>query len=151
MKKIVIAPDSFKESMTALEACHAIAQGLNKTGQQYDIDMIPMADGGEGTIAAISSTLPGVMVEAKIHGSLNEKINGRYLLLAKQNSAVIEVAEACGLDKVKAEDRNPLKTTTYGVGELILDALKHNVDKIYIGLGGSSTNDGGLGLSLIHI
>lgn len=146
MKKIVIAPDSFKESMTALEACHAIAQGLKKTGKQYDIEMIPMADGGEGTIDAIAAVLPSQMVEVDIHGPLNENTQGRYLLLSKQNSAVIEVAEACGLHKVKVEDRNPLKTSTFGVGELILDALKQGVDKIYIGLGGSSTNDGGLGL-----
>lgn len=146
MKKIIIAPDSFKESMTAMEACHAIEEGIIKSGNQYQIQMVPMADGGEGTIEAMAQVLPSSFVEVNVQGPLKEKIKAKYLLLPQQNSAVIEVAEACGLNKVEPQDRNPLITSTYGVGELIKDALKQGVEKIYIGLGGSATNDGGLGL-----
>lgn len=146
MKKIIIAPDSFKESMTAMEACHAIEEGIIKSGKQYQIQMIPMADGGEGTIEAIAQVLQSSFVEMNVHGPLKEPIKAKYLLLPRQNSAVIEVAEACGLNKIEPQDRNPLQTSTYGVGELIKDALEHDVEKIYVGLGGSATNDGGLGL-----
>lgn len=146
MKKIIIAPDSFKESMTAMEACHAIEEGIIKSGNQYQIQMVPMADGGEGTIEAIAQVLPSSFVEVNVQGPLKEKIKAKYLLLPQQNSAVIEVAEACGLNKIEPQDRNPMQTSTYGVGELIKSALEHDVEKIYIGLGGSATNDGGLGL-----
>lgn len=146
MKNIVIACDSFKESMSAIEACQAIEEGILKANRNYNIKLIPMADGGEGTIDAISYVTKGEFVTTLVHGPLGNYVEAKYLVLNNNQTAFIEVAQACGLDLVPSEKRNPLKTSTYGVGEMILDAINRNVKHIYLGLGGSSTNDGGLGL-----
>lgn len=146
MKKIVVACDSFKESMSAIEACQAIEKGILKTKGDFTVKLIPMADGGEGTVDAISYVTAGQFKRVSVQGPLGDLTEAKYLLLQTQQIAFIEVAEACGLNLVPTDKRNPLKTSTYGVGEMILDAIKHQVKHIYLGLGGSSTNDGGLGL-----
>lgn len=146
MKKVVIACDSFKESMSAIEACQAIQEGILKVNKNIDVQFVPMADGGEGTIDVISYVTKGQFMKVSVHGPMHELIEAKYWLLEDQKTAFIEVAEACGIQLVSIENRNPLKASSYGVGELILDALRHGVKRIYVGLGGSVTNDGGLGL-----
>ena len=144
--KFVIAPDSFKESVSGFEASEAIKSGLESVFCDAEFDIIPMADGGEGTSEVIVNAQKGEFKEVIVTGPLGEKLEARYGLLIKEKKAVIEVAEACGLHLVEESKRNPMYTTTFGVGEMILDALNSGVEHLIIGLGGSSTNDGGLGM-----
>jgi len=144
--KFVIAPDSFKESVSGFEASEAIKCGLESVFCDAEFDIIPMADGGEGTSEVIVNAQKGEFKEVIVTGPLGEKLEARYGLLIKEKKAVIEVAEACGLHLVEESKRNPMYTTTFGVGEMILDALNSGVEHLIIGLGGSSTNDGGLGM-----
>ncbi|MRY42863.1 glycerate kinase, partial [Parabacteroides distasonis] len=146
IKKIVIAPDSFKESLTAKEASQAIKEGLSKGIKNCSFEIIPMADGGEGTSEVIAEANNGEMNEVEVTGPLGNKVKGKFAYIEKDKLAVIEVAEACGLHLVPREDRNPEITTTYGVGELIKAALDKGAENIIIGLGGSATNDGGFGM-----
>ena len=143
--KILIAPDSFKESLEALDVCHAIQSGFNQVFPDADYKLLPMADGGEGTSAVLSYALGGRWKEVRVHDPLMRPINAKYLLLENE-TAVIEIAQACGLHLLTTEERNPLITSSYGVGELIADALDEGVKRIIIGLGGSATNDAGLGM-----
>ena len=143
--KILIAPDSFKESVEALDVCHAIQSGFSQVFPDADYKLLPMADGGEGTSAVLSYVLGGRWKEVQIHDPLMRPINAKYLLLENE-TAVIEIAQACGLHLLTTEERNPLITSSYGVGELIADALDEGVKRIIIGLGGSATNDAGLGM-----
>lgn len=142
--KILIAPDSFKESVEALDVCHAIQSGFSQVFPDADYKLLPMADGGEGTSAVLSYVLGGRWKEVRVHDPLMRPINAKYLLLENE-TAVIESAQACGLHLLTTEERNPLITSSYGVGELIADALDEGVKRIIIGLGGSATNDAGLG------
>ncbi|MGL4374171.1 MAG: glycerate kinase family protein, partial [Turicibacter sp.] len=144
--KFVLAPDSFKESMTAKEVCQAMEKGIKKVFPDARCEYVPMADGGEGTTTSLVDATNGTLHEVMVHGPLGEKVKACFGVLGNQKTAVIEVAEACGLHLVKRNKRNPLITTTYGVGELILAALELDITKIIIGLGGSSTNDGGVGM-----
>lgn len=146
INKIVIAPDSFKESLTAKEAAEAIKEGLSKVINNCYFEVIPMADGGEGTSEVIVEANNGEMTEIEITGPLGNKVKGKYGYIEKDNMAVIEVAEACGLNLVPMNERNPEITTTYGVGEIIKAALDKGVTNFIIGLGGSATNDGGFGM-----
>ena len=143
--KILIAPDSFKESLEALDVCHAIQSGFSQVFSDADYKLLPMADGGEGTSAVLSYVLGGRWKEVQVHDPLMRPINAKYLLLENE-TAVIEIAQACGLHLLTTEERNPLITSSYGVGELIADALDEGVKRIIIGLGGSATNDAGLGM-----
>ena len=143
--KILIAPDSFKESVEALDVCHAIQSGFSQVFPDADYKLLPMADGGEGTSAVLSYVLGGRWKEVRVHDPLMRPINAKYLLLENE-TAVIEIAQACGLHLLTTEERNPLITSSYGVGELIADALDEGVKRIIIGLGGSATNDAGLGM-----
>ena len=143
--KILIAPDSFKESVEALDVCHAIQSGFSRVFPDADYKLLPMADGGEGTSAVLSYVLGGRWKEVRVHDPLMRPINAKYLLLGNE-TAVIEIAQACGLHLLTTEERNPLITSSYGVGELIADALDEGVKRIIIGLGGSATNDAGLGM-----
>lgn len=145
-KKVVIAPDSFKESLDAFKASDAIEEGLRKVFKDVEIELIPMADGGEGTSEVIINAMQGDFKKIKVTGPLGEKIDAKYGYVAKEKIAVIEIASACGLDLVEVDKRNPLNTTTFGVGEMILDALNSGAEHLVIGLGGSSTNDGGFGM-----
>lgn len=143
---IVIAPDSFKESMTALEAAIAIESGFKQEMPHAHYIKVPMADGGEGTAQSVIDASGGTMKKLTVTGPLFKPIEASYGLSEDQKLAVIDMASASGLEKLKAEQRNPLKTTTLGFGELILDALETGVEELLLGLGGSATNDGGAGM-----
>lgn len=144
--KIVIAPDSFKESMTAMEAANAIEEGFKEVLPHSDYVKIPMADGGEGTVQSIIDATGGSLKKMTVTGPLGDQIEAFYGLSGDKKIAVIEMAASSGLDKVAPEKRNPLLTTTLGFGELINDALDEGVDEILLGIGGSATNDGGAGM-----
>ncbi|HCN18353.1 MAG: glycerate kinase [Psychrobacter sp.] len=143
--KILIAPDSFKESLEALDVCHAIQSGFSQVFPNADYTLLPMADGGEGTSAVLSYVLGGRWKEVSVHDPLMRPITAKYLLLPDA-TAVIEIAQACGLHLLTEAERNPVVASSYGVGELIADALGEGVKRIIIGLGGSATNDAGLGM-----
>ena len=143
--KILIAPDSFKESLEALDVCHAIQAGFSQVFPDADYQLLPMADGGEGTSAVLSYVLGGRWKEVVVNDPLMRSITAKYLLLPDA-TAVIEIAQACGLHLLTVAERNPVIASSYGVGELIADALNEGVKRIIIGLGGSATNDAGLGM-----
>lgn len=143
--KILIAPDSFKESLSALEVCQSIQSGFKQVFPEANYTLLPMADGGEGTLDVLSYALDGHWQQVAIHDPMMRQITAKYLLLAN-HTAVIEIAEACGLHLLTPNERNPLITSSYGVGEMIADAIDKGANRIIIGLGGSSTNDGGLGM-----
>lgn len=143
--KVLIAPDSFKESLEALDVCRAIQSGFSQVFPEADYTLLPMADGGEGTSAVLSYVLGGRWKEVKVHDPLMRPIMAKYLLLPDA-TAVIEVAQACGLHLLSITERNPVTASSYGVGELIADALDEGAKRIIIGLGGSATNDAGLGM-----
>lgn len=147
MTKYVVAPDSFKESMTAKEVCNAMEKGIKKADPAAEVIKVPMADGGEGTVDSLVDTTNGQRVTVEVTGPLGNKISAYYGILGNGTTAVIEMAKASGLEIVEKEKRNPMITTTFGTGELIRDALDHNVKEIIIGLGGSSTNEGGSGMA----
>lgn len=144
--KIVIAPDSFKGSLTALEVASAIEEGLNKYSKDFIIEKVPMADGGEGTVESLVSLTNGEIINVKVKDPLMREINGFYGLLGDKKTAVIEMAAASGLPLLKLDERNPLITSTYGTGQLIKDALDRGCKNFIIGIGGSATNDGGTGM-----
>lgn len=144
--RIVIAPDSFKESMTALEAAHAIEAGFQEVFPQAEYLKIPMADGGEGTVQSVIDATKGKIKRIVVTGPIGEKLEAFYGLSGDGKLAVIEMAAAAGLEKVPSDKRNPLLTTTYGFGELIVDVLNEGVEEILLGIGGSGTNDGGAGM-----
>lgn len=144
--KVVICPDSFKESATALEASQAAQKGFQRVFVDASFELIPLADGGEGTSEVLTNSLNGKFMEVSVSDPLNNKINAKYGFINDQKLGIIEVAEAIGLHLIKPEQRNPMITTSYGVGELINDAIKNKANKILIGIGGSSTNDCGVGM-----
>lgn len=145
--KVVIAPDSFKGSLTAKEAAENIKLGIKRVYKDIDIECIPMADGGEGTVQSLVDVTGGKILTAAVTGPLLEKIEAFYGILGDGKTAVIEMAAASGLPLVSEEKRNPMITTTYGTGELIKNALDMGCRNIIIGIGGSATNDGGLGMA----
>lgn len=145
--KIVIAPDSFKGSLTAKQVATAIQTGLTRVFPAAEYEIIPMADGGEGTVQSLVDATGGRLIKKPVHNPLNDISPAVYGILGDGRTAVIEMAQASGLQYVTAQTRDPLRTTTYGTGELILDALNHHVDKIILGIGGSATNDGGAGMA----
>lgn len=147
MTKYVVAPDSFKESMTAKEVCDAMEKGIKEADSAAEVIKVPMADGGEGTVDSLVDATQGQRVIVEVTGPLGNKISSYYGILGNGTTAVIEMAKASGLEIVEKKKRNPMITTTFGTGELIRDALDHNVKEIIIGLGGSSTNDGGSGMA----
>ncbi|MCC8375250.1 MULTISPECIES: glycerate kinase [Photorhabdus] len=144
--KIVIAPDSFKESLSALQAAEAIEQGFREIYPQAEYIKLPMADGGEGTVESMVAATNGRVVHLSVTGPLNQPVDSFFGVLGDGETAVIEIAAASGLHLVPMEKRNPLITTTYGTGELMLAALDQGVRKIILGIGGSATNDGGAGM-----
>jgi len=147
MFKVAIAPDSFKGSMTAMEAATCIETGLKRSLTGISCRKIPMADGGEGTVQAIVDATGGKFVKRTVTDPLGRKIKATFGLSGDGRTAVMEMAEASGLALLKPRERNPLKTSTYGTGEMIKHALKLGVRKILIGIGGSATNDGGIGMA----
>lgn len=147
MRKILVAPDSFKGSLTALEACEAIRKGIERAIPDAEIVEIPMADGGEGTVQSLVDATEGKLLEAEVVGPLGEPVTAKYGILGDGKTAVIEMAEASGLAYVTDETKNPLVTTTYGTGQLIQACLDQEIQEIILGLGGSATNDGGAGMA----
>lgn len=145
--KIVIAPDSYKESLTAMEVATAIENGFHQVFPDATYIKLPMADGGEGTVQSLVDATGGRIVKENVTGPLGQTVEGFYGLLGDGSTAVIEMAAASGLHLVSPAQRNPLKTTTYGTGELIKAALDHGAKHIIVGIGGSATNDGGLGMA----
>jgi glycerate kinase len=145
--KILVAPDSFKGSLTAMEAAENIKKGIHNFDSKIDVDLLPMADGGEGTVQSLVDATEGEIIEKEVTGPLGNKVEAFYGLLGDEETAVIEMAAASGLPLVPEEKKNPLKTTTYGTGELIVSALAQGVKKIIIGIGGSATNDAGVGMA----
>ncbi len=144
--KIVLAPDSFKESMTAKEACDAMERGIKKVLPEAECIKVPMADGGEGTVQSLIDATDGELVEVSTIAPLGNEIKASFGLLGGGQGAVIEMASASGLHLIPLEKRNPLVTTSYGTGVLIKEALNRGVNNILIGIGGSATNDGGAGM-----
>ena len=145
--KIVIAPDSFKGSLTAMEVATAIERGIKDVFPDAVIDKVPMADGGEGTVQSLVDATGGEILAERITGPLGEMLNAEYGILGDGITAIIEMAAASGLPLVPEDKRNPMLTTTYGTGELIKAALEHGCRKLIIGIGGSATTDGGAGVA----
>jgi glycerate 2-kinase len=143
---IVIAPDSYKESLTALEVATEIEAGFREVFPDAEYIKLPMADGGEGTVAAMVAATGGKLVEVNVTSPLGEPIKACYGLTGDGTTAIVEMAAASGLARVPPDLRNPVKTTTYGTGELIKAALDAGVCHLIIGIGGSATNDGGTGM-----
>lgn len=148
MKKdlvIVLAPDSFKESMTAKEVCEAMERGIRKANSQIRCIHFPMADGGEGTMQSLVDATGGRVYSKEVVGPLGNNVVAEYGILGNGEIGVIEMASASGIHLVDSEKRNPLITTTFGTGQLIKACLDKGVKKLLIGIGGSATNDGGAG------
>ena len=143
--KVLIAMDSFKGSLTSIEAGQAVQEGILQAMSHVQIDLSPLADGGEGTVDALCCGGSGRIERSSVTGPLGQPVSAKYGVLSNE-IAVIEVAEAAGLTLIPEEKRDPLYTTTYGVGELILDAIEKGCREFLIGLGGSGTNDGGVGM-----
>ena len=145
--KIIIAPDSFKGSLTAKEAAKAIERGLQRSPLKAEMVLVPMADGGEGTAQSLVDATGGHMIQTQVTGPLGRTVNASYGILGDGRTAAIEMAAASGIQFVNEQTRNPLVTTTYGTGELISKALDQGAQEIIFGLGGSATNDGGAGMA----
>ncbi len=146
--KICIAMDSFKECMTALEACNAVKDGFEEVfGNELETVIVPMADGGEGTVQSLVDSSNGELLVAEVTNPLFKKVNAKFGVLGDKKTAVIEMATASGLELISKDERNPLLTTTFGTGELIKKALDLGVENIILGIGGSATNDGGVGMA----
>ncbi|HBC5629388.1 TPA: glycerate kinase [Escherichia coli] len=149
MKKetFVLAPDSFKESMTAKEVCNAMEKGLRKVFPAANFVHVPMADGGEGTTQSLIDATEGSLYALSVTGPLGETVEASYGIMGNGEIAVIEMASASGIQFVNRDTKNPLVTTTYGTGELIRACLDKGIKKIILGIGGSATNDGGAGMA----
>lgn len=145
--KIIIAPDSFKGSLTAREIADNIEKGILSVYPQAEVIKLPMADGGEGTVDALVYATKGKKIYKEVTGPLGTPVKAYFGILGNENTAIIETAAASGLALVPSGKENPLKATTFGTGELIKAALDEGVDKIIIGLGGSATVDGGIGMA----
>jgi glycerate 2-kinase len=144
---ILIAPDKFKGSLSAREVAENIALGLRDVLPGAKIDIVPMADGGEGTAEVIFGALHGSWVKCSTHDPLGRQIEAHYAWIASCKLAVMEMSEAAGMRRLAENERDPLRANTFGVGEMLLDAAQHGVEEIIIGLGGSATNDGGFGMA----
>lgn len=143
---ITVAVDSFKGSLSTFESARAVSEGIKRVLPDAKIHSCPLADGGEGTVDAVTYGGGGEKISVSVTGPLGEKVNAEYGIIASTGTAVIEMSSAAGITLVSEKDRNPLCTTTYGVGEIILDAIERGCRKFIIGIGGSATNDGGVGM-----
>lgn len=145
--KIVLAPDSYKNSLTAKEVAQAMRKGFEKVYPDAEYVNVPMADGGEGTVQSLVDAKHGQIVTEEVVNPLGNKTEAYYGLINKGNVAVIEMAEASGIQFINQFTQNPYITTTFGTGELIKSAIEHGAKTIIIGIGGSATNDGGAGMA----
>lgn len=144
--KVVVAIDSFKGSLTSLQAGNAVKEAILKADPHSRVVVKPLADGGEGTVEALASGFHSEMIALPVTGPLGRPVTANYCILRDTNTAVIEMAAASGLTLISASQRNPLHTTTYGVGALIRDAIQRGCRRFIVGIGGSATNDGGTGM-----
>ena len=144
--KIVVAPDSFKESLRAKEVAEIIEEGIKRVFPQVEVIKVPLADGGEGTIEAILEARGGKVISQEVASPLGERIKAHFGILDDGFTGIVEMAQASGLSLVPHPQRNPLLTTTYGTGELIKAALDRGCKRIIVGIGGSATVDGGAGM-----
>lgn len=146
MKKIVVAIDSFKGSLSTFEAGKAIDEAAKEVYKNVEVSISPIADGGEGTVEAVISATNGEFVKTVVCNPLGDKIEAAYGYIPHTKTAVIEMSAAAGITLINESERNPMHTTTFGVGEMILDAISKGCRKFLIGIGGSATNDGGIGM-----
>ncbi|MFS6347842.1 glycerate kinase [Streptococcus agalactiae] len=144
--KVVVAIDSLKGSLYSLEAGNAIKESINEVISGADVEVHPLADGGEGTVEALTLGMGGTIETIPVKGPLGEKVHASYGIIPQRQLAIIEMAAAAGITLIATEERNPLHTTTYGVGEMIKDAISKGCRHFIIGIGGSATNDGGAGM-----
>lgn len=142
--KVIIVTDSFKGSLSSLEAGNAIAEGIKRADNSIQTEVCALADGGEGTVEALTAGMGGKLETILATNPLGKKISCQYGIVEK--TAIIEIAAAAGITLISAEQKNPLYTTTYGVGEIIKDAIQKGCRRFVIGIGGSATNDGGIGM-----
>ncbi|MDP8974769.1 MAG: glycerate kinase [Actinomycetota bacterium] len=148
--KVVVAPDSFKESLPAQEVAEALAAGLGRVWPEAHIELLPLSDGGEGWVQNMVSAAGGSFVDVSVRGPIEEEVEARYGLIEGTEgvtTAVIEMATASGLGLVSEDRRDPRRATTYGTGELIRDAIDRGARRLLVGIGGSATNDGGAGMA----
>jgi glycerate 2-kinase len=145
--RILIAPDKFKGALNARDVAEKIAKGLREAMPDAKIDILPMADGGEGTAEAICEARGGSWLKCKVHDPIGREIDARYGWIEDGKVAVMEMSEAAGMRRLTENERDPVRATTFGVGEMILDAASRGANQITIGLGGSATNDGGWGMA----
>jgi len=145
--RIVIAPDSFKECLSATQVAFAISEGIRKTVPEAEIICIPIADGGEGTVEALVTATDGKIIQVASVDALNRPIQSFYGILGDGKTAVIEMAAASGIERIASEERNPMITSTYGTGLLLKAAMESGFTEIILGIGGSATNDGGAGMA----
>ena len=145
--KVIVAPDKFKGSLSAPEAARAIGRGVARACPSARVDLVPMADGGEGTVEALVEATVGDYRLATVSGPLGDPVSSRFGLLGDRRTAVLEMATASGLVLVPTHRRDVLKASTFGTGELIRAAVRGDVDRLIVGIGGSATNDGGAGMA----
>lgn len=144
--KAVVAIDSLKGSLSSMEAGNAIAEGIYRADAEAKVEVRPLADGGEGTVDALVQGMNGSLRKVRVTGPLGNKVDAAYGIIEEAKMAVIEMSAAAGITLVPDEKKNPLFTTTYGVGEMIRDAIEKGCRKFVVGIGGSATNDGGIGM-----
>lgn len=145
--KIVLAPDSFKYSLSSIVICDSLAKGIAKLAKNIEIVKVPLADGGEGTVDTVLSVLNGNKIHTKVTGPLLKEVDTDYAIVKNGKTAIIEMAASSGISLLSSSEYNPLKTSSYGTGELIKDALDMGCQNIYIGIGGTACNDGGAGMA----
>ena len=144
--KILIAPDSFKENLSAKEVAQAIERGIKRVDENIQTSIVPMADGGEGTVESLVEATDGQIINVKVKDPLMRDIDSYYGVLGDRKTAVIEMAATSGLALLEKDERNPMDTTSFGTGQLIKYAIEEGYKDIIIGIGGSATNDGGAGM-----
>ena len=144
--RVVVAIDSFKGSMSSLEAGEAISKGIKKAHNDAEVEIRPLADGGEGTVEALSIGMGGRLINVDVTGPVGRKVNAVYGIVDSSKTAIIEMSQAAGITLVSGNEKNPLYTTTFGVGELIKDAINKGCRHFVVGIGGSATNDCGIGM-----
>ena len=144
--KVIVAIDSFKGSLSSLQAGLAIAEGIHKVIMDAEVIVRPLADGGEGTVEALALGMNGRIEKIRVTGPLGKPVEAAYGIIDGSKTAIIEISAAAGITLVSDQERNPLNTTTYGVGEIIQDAINKGCRHFIVGIGGSATNDGGVGM-----
>ncbi len=144
--KIVVAMDSFKGSLSSLEAGNAVREGILAAVEDAEVTVLPLADGGEGTVEALTAGMGGKECFAEVTGPLGSPVRAKYGIIREKSLAIMEMSQAAGISLVPSDQLNPMNTTTRGVGEMILSALDEGCRRFLIGIGGSATNDGGLGM-----